>query len=54
MEDDEIKLSPALHKFKMDIKDAIWPELVHIAATPPSKSAIFFSTTSTVGFVNLV
>ena len=53
IDEDEIKLSPALQRFKIDIKDAICPDDVHIAATPPSSAAIFFSTQSTVGFVNL-
>ena len=34
--------------------DAACPELVRIAATPPSRAAIFFATASFVGFASLV
>ena len=44
-----MKLSPALHTLMTDSRLAACPLEVHIAATPPSKAAIFFSTHSTVG-----
>ncbi len=44
-----IKLSPALHRFRTESMTAAIPDEVHIAPTPPSRSAIFCSTASTVG-----
>ena len=45
-----MKLSPALHRFKMDSSEAACPLEVSIAPAPPSSAAIFFSTASQVGF----
>jgi len=44
------KLSPAEHRFKIESREAACPLDVSIEATPPSRSAIFFSTASQVGF----
>ncbi len=52
MDDEAIKLSPASQMLSMDSREAACPLEVHIAATPPSKAAIFFSTASVVGFSN--
>jgi len=38
----------------MEKVDAAWPELVSIAATPPSSAAIFLATWSFVGFARRV
>ena len=40
---------PAGQIFSTAIKVAAWPEEVIMAPTPPSRAAIFFSTTSLVG-----
>ena len=45
----ETMLSPALAKAAMVRNWAAWPEDVARAATPPSRAAIRFSNTSTVG-----
>ena len=42
-------LSPALHRFSTDSRDAACPLEVSIAPTPPSRAAIFCSTASQVG-----
>ena len=49
----QIKLSPALHKVKIAKKFADCPEATPRAPTPPSKTASFFSKTSTVGLLIL-
>ena len=51
---EETTWSPALHRFSTENVDAACPELVRIAATPPSSAAIFFATRSFVGFARRV
>ncbi len=46
----DIKLSPAEHILRIEIKVAACPLLVNIAPTPPSRAAIFSSTALQVGF----
>ena len=45
-----MKWSPALQRLRTESIEAACPDDVHIAATPPSRAAIFFSTASVVGF----
>jgi hypothetical protein len=46
-------LSPACARVAMAMNCAAWPEDVARAAAPPSRAAIRFSKTSTVGLVNV-
>lgn len=45
----ETMLSPALASAAMAMNCAAWPDVAATAATPPSRAAILFSKTSTVG-----
>jgi len=47
----DIILSPACASAAMVMNCAAWPEEAATAATPPSRAAIRFSKTSTVGWV---
>ena len=45
---------PAGQMFSTAMRLAAWPEEVSTAPTPPSRAAIFFSTTSSVGLPSRV
>jgi len=51
---EETTWSPALQRLSTAKVDAACPELVSIAATPPSSAAIFFATRSFVGLARRV
>ena len=49
MDEDTTQWSPAWQRLVTAMKVAIWPEVVSIAAAPPSSAAIFCSTAAQVG-----
>ena len=54
MVEEETMWSPQAQMLNRAKKFAAWPELVSIAAVPPSSAAIFAATMSLVGFCRRV